>query len=122
MDSRNVCPTGWHVPTDIEWTTLTNYLGGESVAGEKLKETGTRHWKDPNIGSTNETGFSALPGGDRYSKGIYFDLGTVGIWWSASECTTPANAWYRYLEYNSVAVFRDYYNKNSGLSVRCLKD
>jgi uncharacterized protein (TIGR02145 family) len=77
-DKRNVCPTGWHVPTDIEWTTLTTYLGGVRVAGGKLKETGTTHWQYPNTGATNETGFTALPSGYRDSDGTYGDVVDYG--------------------------------------------
>jgi len=78
IDSRNVCPDGWHVPTDTEWTTLTDYLGGTSVAGGKLKETGTTHWTTPNTGATNETGFTALPGGYRSNNGAFLCIGIYG--------------------------------------------
>ena len=70
-DSRNIAPMGWHVSTDAEWTTLTTFLGGTSIAGGKLKENGTIHWNSPNVGATNETGFSALPGGYRLNSGFY---------------------------------------------------
>src|SRR5664280_1993486 len=82
---KNVCPTSWHVPTDAEWITLTTYLGGGSVAGGKLKETGTTHWTTPNTGATNETGFTALPGGYRSTNGAYNNFEDYGYWWSSTE-------------------------------------
>ena len=81
-DIRGVCPTGWHVPTEDDWTALTTYLGGEDVAGGKLKEAGTTHWWAPNEGATNSSGFTALPGGDRYDNGSFDGFGgycTVNI-------------------------------------------
>lgn len=82
---QGVCPTGWHLPSDAEWTQLTDYLGGEGVAGGKLKEAGTAHWQSPNTGATNETGFTALPGGYRYDDGSFDGIGDGGFWWSATE-------------------------------------
>jgi uncharacterized protein (TIGR02145 family) len=120
-DSRNVCPTGWHVPTDAEWTTLTDYLGGISVAGGKLKESGTTHWNSPNTGATNETGFTALPGGVRGSSGAFSFIGILGYWWVATE-GGAADAWDRYLSAYSGDVGRDSGIKKTGFSVRCLKD
>ena len=122
-DSRNIAPTGWHVPTDAEWTTLTDYLGGESVAGGKLKEAGTAHWLSPNTGATNETGFSALPGGYRGNYGGTFDnLGSDGSWWSATEYNTSF-AWYRRMYSADSGVYRDnFYYKTNGFSVRCVRD
>jgi uncharacterized protein (TIGR02145 family) len=117
----NLCPTGWHVPTDAEWTTLTTYLGGESVASGKLKETGTTHWTSPNSGATNETGFTALPGGFRSSNGTFNNFGTWGLWWSASEAVAP-NAWNRSLSYNDGSVHRVTNDEKNGFSVRCLRD
>ena len=97
------CPWGWHLPSDAEWTHLTDYLGGQSVAGGKLKETGTSHWNSPNIGATNETGFTALPGGFRNYYGDFNYIGDYGYWWSATEyatltpgsgtCTTIPSMW-----------------------------
>ena len=84
-DSRNIAPVGWHVPTDVELTTLTDYLGGLSIAGNKLKEPGTTHWASPNTGAVNETGFTALPGGYRVSSGSFSNLGNNGYWWSSTE-------------------------------------
>lgn len=115
-DSRNIAPAGWHVPTDAEWTTLTNYLGGESVAGGKLKETGTAHWTAPNTGATNETGFTALPGGRR---GYY--MGSNGNWWTSTE-ENSASAWIESVGYNYTDVSRYRLSKQGGLSVRCIKD
>src|SRR5574344_393885 len=80
---QGVCPDGWHLPSDAEWTELTNYL--TSYAGGKLKETGTTHWNSPNTGATNETGFTALPGGYRNFSGTFLDIGNYGYWWSATE-------------------------------------
>ena len=116
---KNVCPTGWHVPADADWTILTTYLGGLSVAGGKLKETGTTHWTTPNTGATNQTGFTALPGGSRSGKGIY--IGLFGTWWSSTE--DPAtNAWNRSMSYSSPEVGRYSNVKHDGFSIRCLMD
>jgi len=90
VSTGKLCPTGWHVPTDAEWTTLTTYLGGESVAGGKLKELGTTHWTTPNTGATNETGFAALPGGYIYYDGTFDFIGNIGGWWSATEYYPPS--------------------------------
>lgn len=76
IDSRGLCPTGWHVPSDAEWTTLTDYLGGTSIAGGKMKETSTTHWISPDSGATNESGFTGLPGGNRNSDGTFLFLGS----------------------------------------------
>ena len=82
--TQGVCPTGWHLPGDAEWTELTDYIGGTSVAGGKMKETGTTHWNSPNTGATNESGFTALPGGRRdSSNGAFSNVGYYGYWWSA---------------------------------------
>jgi uncharacterized protein (TIGR02145 family) len=121
VNTKKLCPTGWHVPSDAEWTTLTTNLGGESVAGGKLKETGTTHWQSPNMGATNETGFTALPGGYRNNYGPYNDIGYYGYWWSATEANATY-AWYRHLSYANSYVYRNYFNKHYGFSVRCLRD
>ena len=119
--NKNVCPTGWHVPTDDEWFYLTEYLGGSSVAGGKLKEVGTTSWNSPNTDATNTSLFSALPGGVRYGYGDYNDIGKHGNWWSSSESNTNS-AWDRYL-YNGIgSARRGYSDKILGLSVRCLRD
>ena len=125
-DPRGLAPVGWHVPTDEEWTELVNYLGGSSVAGGKLKATGTIEggdglWRSPNEGATNEIGFSALPGGYRYNDGSYSSLGTTCTWWSATE-STAAGAWNRSLFYYHNNVGRYYYGKGHGFSVRCVRD
>ena len=118
---QGVCPAGWHVPSDAEWTELTDYLGGESVAGGKLKETGTTHWASPNTGATNETGFTALPGGYRNVDGTFGDIGSYGHWWSATEFNA-ASAWYRYVGDDHSDVGRSRYFKEVGFSVRCVRD
>jgi uncharacterized protein (TIGR02145 family) len=109
------------VPSDDEWTTLTTYVGGESVAGGKLKETGTTHWLSPNTGATNETGFTALPGGVRYNYGPYSDIGVNGYWWSSMEASTT-DAWYRDMGYSRTNVDRSYGSKQIGVPVRCVSD
>lgn len=122
LNTGKLCPSGWHVATDTEWTSLVNYLGSESVAGGKLKENGTLHWLSPNTDATNESGFSALPGGYRYelTGGTHY-LGTGGYWWSSSE-ESSLMAW-RISMYNDYAsVFKTSQNKIQGCSVRCNKD
>ena len=118
---QGVCPAGWHLPSDAEWTELTDYLGGKSVAGGKLKETGTTHWASPNTGATNETGFTALPGGSRYNNGNFTNIRYHGGWWSSTEYGTYL-AWYRYAGYNFSDVGRLNYGKEVGFSVRCVRD
>ena len=121
-DSRNVCPTGWHVPTDSEWTKLTNFLGSE--VGGKLKETGTMHWISPNTGATNETGFTALPAGSWYYAGDqFYDLGTSARFWSTTEGYLSQSAIYRLLEYNDSELhYSQNQNAYSALSVRCVRN
>jgi uncharacterized protein (TIGR02145 family) len=121
VNTAKLAPTGWHVATDAEWTTLTTYLGGESVAGGKLKEAGTLNWLSPNTSATNETGFSALPCGGRWNNGIFADVGNYGYWWCSIEAATSL-AWYRDVYYGNSAVLRGGYNKAKGFSVRCVRD
>jgi uncharacterized protein (TIGR02145 family) len=116
-----LCPLGWHVPTDADWTTLITNLGGVTVAGGRMKETGNTHWMLPNTSATNTSGFSGLPGGYRYNDGTYFGIRYGGHWWSSVENDTNT-AWDRALsyDYGSVDVLFD--NKRYGFSVRCMKD
>jgi uncharacterized protein (TIGR02145 family) len=121
-DSRNIAPTGWHVPSDDEWKTLINYLGGENIASGKLKETDITHWNSPNTGATNESGYTALPGGGRYDDGSYDFIGYNGNWWSSSEDGTDF-ACYRCLYCLDNYVYsHSLYYKVDGFSVRCLMD
>jgi uncharacterized protein (TIGR02145 family) len=120
VNTGNLCPTGWHVPTDAEWTTLITYLGGDTEAGGKLKEVGTTHYVDPNTGATNGSGFTALPGGYRNLDGPYYDLGNYGFWWSSTEIGT--NAWSRNTHNSTTIVERNENDKHFGFLVRCLKD
>ncbi|MCX6232105.1 MAG: T9SS type A sorting domain-containing protein [Bacteroidetes bacterium] len=121
VDARGLCPIGWHVPSDSDWTTLTTFLGGESVAGHKLKEAGITHWASPNTGATNETGFTALPGSNRFFDGYFGNIGIDGFWWSSTE-NDAINTWSRYVNNNDSNFYRMYFNKNNGFSVRCVRD
>jgi uncharacterized protein (TIGR02145 family) len=123
-DSRNIAPTGWHVATDVEWTTLTDYLGGASVAGSKLKEFGTTHWESPNADATNESGFTALPGGDRSFNGPFNYMTVMGFWrcWGDS---VLGSAWGRSMVrgFDNVDKYNDQdYEASGGCSVRCVRD
>jgi uncharacterized protein (TIGR02145 family) len=126
-DSRNIAPLGWHMPKDTEWTSLINYLGGTSIAGGKLKETGTSHWMYPNTSATNESGFTAVSGGWRYfgdgvNIGIFCNAGADGFWWSNIDGNDSYN-WGFSLGYNNLeAICKNGYDKVLGLSVRCVKD
>jgi len=119
--AQGICPNGWYIPSDDEWTTLTDFLGGESVAGGKMKEAGTTHWFPPNTGATNESGFTALPGGYRDIVGNLCDLTYNALFWSSSE-NSSSHAWNRYLNYSGDAVHRYFSNKEHGFSVRCVQD
>ena len=117
---KNICPVGWHVPTDAEWTTLTDYLGGLSVAGDKLKETGTTHWIS-NTAATNSSGFTALPGGYRNYNGYSFNsIGYYGRWWSSSP--DGVNADFRHMDSSQSSVSPSPGIRTFGHSVRCVKD
>jgi uncharacterized protein (TIGR02145 family) len=116
--AKKVCPTGWHLPSDAEWTQLTDNLGGASAAGGKLKA--TRHWNSPNTGATNETGFTALPGGSR-SYSTFSGIGSNGYWWSVTE-DSFFGPWSRLVYHDSKGVGRLDNGKEMGFSVRCLMD
>jgi uncharacterized protein (TIGR02145 family) len=120
--NKNVCPTGWHVPTDGEWTTLRDALGGTGVAGGKMKEAGLAHWSSPNTGATNESGFAGLPGGYRLNfGGAFYNIGIDGRWWSSTE-DGPTGARGRLLFNDDGGVYRYVGHEGSGFSVRCLRD
>jgi uncharacterized protein (TIGR02145 family) len=119
-DSRNLCPVGWHVPSDAEWTALDTYLGGQSVAGGKMKTIGFTNWSNPNTAATNSSGFSGLPGGDRHTDGTFTSVGSNGYWWSTSE--SGSYAWYRSLSSTSGFATRNSNSRGFGYSVRCIKD
>jgi len=120
-DSRNIAPTGWHVASSAEWTTLRDYLGGETLAGGKLKETGTTHWLSPNTGATNESGFTALPAGPREPSGVFYTDGQNTNWWTLTE-KTASSGWHAYAEGASGSLFLLNSNKSVGYAVRCIKD
>jgi uncharacterized protein (TIGR02145 family) len=118
--NKVLAPTGWHIPSDVEWSILTDNLGGDAIAGGKMKEIGTTHWQPVNIG-TNSSGFTGLPGGVCSSFGYFTMIGQQGVWWSTSAHDTP-NLWTRYLTPASDEVGRGFNTKPSGLSVRCVRD
>ena len=122
VEAGNLCPTGWHVPTDADLTILTDFLGGESVAGGLLKETGTTHWNIPNTDATNSSGFTALPGGYRnHDNGFFSGIKNYGYCWSSS-AQSAINAWHLALFYNKGSVGRSSLNKTYGRSVRCIRN
>jgi len=120
-DPRGLAPTGWHVSTDDEWTTLSTTLGGDAVAGGKMKVAGTTRWTTPNTGADNSSGFAGLPGGIRDNNGTFSNVGYNGYWWSSTG-EDATLAWYRFLFYNSGNILRWGFNKRHGFSVRCLRD
>lgn len=121
-DTRNICPVGFHIPSDNEWVTLENYLGGAAVAGIKLKESGTEHWwSNSGTNGTNESNYTALPGGCRYSTGTFSLINTDGYWWSSDSYNT-SDSWMMALSYNVASTYHGYEHKTYGFSVRCIKD
>lgn len=120
VNSRSLCPFGWHIPTDSEWDDLINYLGGPSVAGGKLKESGTIHWLSPNTGATDQVGFNAQPSGERNNVGDFIKMGNLGIWWCDSY--TPGSGYAYEISYDKASVIKYLDVKNSGFAVRCIKN
>ena len=121
VNTGKLCPAGWHVPTDYEWSRLSAFLGGEAIAGDKLKVSDASVWIDPNNGATNEYCFSALPGGERSANGSFSGDGYYGTWWSSTENGTY-DAWYRLIYSTSSNIFRYDHAKRGGFSVRCIKN
>lgn len=120
--AQGICPAGWHLPSDVDYTALTTYLGGPGEAGGRMKEAGLAHWQAPNTGATNSSGFTALPGGYRISTdGSFTGLGQYGIFWSSSPADA-ASGWDRYMYYTSDDATRSNAPKGNGFSVRCLKN
>jgi uncharacterized protein (TIGR02145 family) len=118
---QGACPSGWHLPSDAEWTELANYLGGFGAAGGKLKEVSYTHWFNPNTSATNESGFTALPGGYRFEHGSFCCLGGNGGWWSSTNYGTTSS-WWIGLSYSYEWVDRNYYFNSGGYSIRCISD
>jgi len=125
IESGKLCPDGWHVPSDEDWSALETTLGGSDVAGGVLKEVGTDVWKTPNTGASNKSGFTALPGGYRSYNGTFNLKRTHGFWWSSSLkswYSAPPRFLYREILYNDKNIRRDIAEHNNGLSVRCVKN
>jgi uncharacterized protein (TIGR02145 family) len=119
---QGICPTGWHIPSKAEWDILINHLGTFSVAGGKMKEIGFEHWNVPNVGATNESGFTALPGGRRRTDGTFYHMGEVGIWWSTTDISPNSYASSTNVYYDIDDTIQNYISKANGFSLRCIKD
>jgi uncharacterized protein (TIGR02145 family) len=117
--TEGICPSDWHIPSDDEWTQLTDFLGGVSVGGGKMKETDYDHWIAPNTGATNSSDFTGLPGGFRFSGG-FFNIGYYGYWWSSTEA--GSYSWLRLLSYYYDTVLQVDYSQANGVSARCVRD
>jgi len=115
---KGICPEGWHLPRDVDWSQLTDNLGGNLVAGGKLKEVGTANWNSPNAGATNETGFTALPGGCCNTNGVFNHVGIVGYWWSTTSYISQRKAFYIYTGYGY--TYFGHFQSRNGFSVRCV--
>jgi len=121
--AKDVCPDGWYLPSESEWIKLRDYLGGISVAAGKLKESGTTHWRSPNTGATNISGFKALPGGRRNTNGFYSDIGTFAFFWSSTKWPNGNTAAMALeLGYATESFVSGPHHMDNGFSVRCIKD
>jgi uncharacterized protein (TIGR02145 family) len=123
VETGKLCPSGWHVPSKKEWQTLANFLGGNSVAGGKIRVKGLSYWKSPNDGGSNSTGFSAMPAGYRQGDiGNFLYLGEKTFWWSCSEDNDITATFYSTDTFTPLLDYNPYLDKRSGISVRCLRD
>lgn len=118
---QGICPDGWHIPQDNEWTILSDFLGGGTVAGGKMKESGYEHWNPPNTAATNITGYSGLPGGFRYTDGVCYDI-KDGCWYWSSDMSNSTYSWGRELYHDMANLGTSIYRKKDGFSIRCIKD
>jgi uncharacterized protein (TIGR02145 family) len=122
VNTKKLCPKGWHVPSDSEWKTMVDFIGGKNTAGDKLKESGNDHWKNAMLTTTNDFDFTALPAGTRLYSGSFPEFGSsYAVWWTATEYSSLA-AYNWGLHASSSRVFNGYDNKESGFSVRCVQD
>jgi uncharacterized protein (TIGR02145 family) len=123
-DPRNICPNGWHMPSDAEWEALLSNLGGYLVAGAKMRETGTNHYAYSNDGATNESGFTGLPGGMKDYGSANFDKGMSGYFWSADDANDyyDLDAHYYFLSRDMDETLDGYGDKNNGISCRCVEN
>jgi uncharacterized protein (TIGR02145 family) len=120
-DPRNICPSGWHIPSSDEWGSLVSFVGGTAVAGGKLKEVGLEHWNTPNTGANNEYGFTALPGGYRDPMSTFATIGSYGYFWSITEAISPS-ALHIGVNYLDESTRIAEWPKTFGLNVRCIKN
>jgi len=120
---QGVCPAGWHLPSHAEWQQLITHLGGARYAGGKLKEISITHWKNPNTGATNETGFTALPNGTRTIFGKFSSKGFFSMWWTATEFT-QGDSWNFFIPYYNAMIIENFdkNNTSAALTIRCVKD
>jgi uncharacterized protein (TIGR02145 family) len=122
VNTKKLCPEDWHVPTDSEWQTMVAYLGDINKAGDKLKEAGVEHWNNYLSGATNDFDFTALPGGTRLYSGVFPTFGSsYAVWWTSSEYSSLAAINWG-LHDSSSKVFNGHDSKQSGFSIRCVKD
>lgn len=125
VNTGKLCPVGWHVPSDSEWQLLVDYLGGNIIAGSKIKEAGTNNWILSNRDANNQSGFTALPGGFRGSyDGIFGGQGSIGGWWSTTELNSSplGTAWSRWIHADTTVIARSEIFKKDGFNIRCIKD
>jgi len=127
-DPRGLAPVGWHIASDVEWTTLVTFLGGTSLGGGGMKSTGTTKdgtglWRSPNTGATNSSSFTALPGGFRLDNGSFHGITSAGFWWTSTQGPDVSySAWLRSLRYDSAGIVVKRDGKRDGMSVRCVRD
>ncbi len=122
VSTKKICPKGWHVPSDNEWSQLVEFLGGDKVAGGKMKEIGTEYWLTPNEGATNESGISGRAYGTRgFRTGPFLQLGYYADWWTSTEYL-GGTAWQRRLHFNNTTVTRNASDKRVDYAIRCIKD